>query len=107
MSNVKKVVIEGYMPFDVGGNDDVLRFLGSINLPFNGLNILWKKDKEFYKENEFNGKTCFVPFTIFGDEAISAEYLRHMIGFMNKVGKIEKACYYDKEIGNSVVDLLK
>ena len=80
MSNVKEILIEGFMPFDANENKkEMMELLGMLNLPSIGIRI-------FYNEYKFmtqgTGQYCFYNFIIKGKEALSFPYLKHMVKIM-------------------------
>jgi len=81
MSNIKEVIIEGWMPFDANDNPDLLNFLGKINLPANGLKLSHSgKTKMIPQRN--GGQYYYYEFAINGTEAINWEYLKSVVKTM-------------------------
>ena len=70
MSNAKKVIIEGRMPFDCNENKEVASWLASMNTPMFGLRITWGTQPHWVPNN-MGGRTGFFDFTILGIEAVS------------------------------------
>lgn len=86
MSNVKKVSIKGYMPFDANNNNpNMLRILGQLNLPSLGIRINYNSNNmKMIPNPETNGKYMYYGFEISGQEAVSNEYLYSLISIFRE-----------------------
>lgn len=97
MSNVKAVHVTGKLPFDCTKHHDLARFLAAMNGPVFGLRIVWGSDCE-YRPNAHGGKTCFVPFTVAGEEAVSYDWLVALLkAVVNADGEVSAATARDIE----------
>lgn len=97
MANIKQVELDGWMPFDAGGNPNLLQMLGQLNLPVFGFTIEWGGEK--YVDNKHGGKTCMYRFHVFGEEAVQIGWLRRLVDCIEAVGgKIETR--YCRDIEN-------
>lgn len=85
MSNVKAVSIEGIMPFDAGGNRDLISVIGSIHLPGFGLSLEYGHTTTMVP-NEHGGQTTMYPYRLHGQEAISWGFLDRFTDLIKKVG---------------------
>jgi hypothetical protein len=85
MSNVKRVLIEGRLPFNCNENEALKGWLACMNLPLFGLRITWG-DVEYMMPNEFGGKTAFYDFTIKGKEAVAWDAIDELVAAINEVG---------------------
>jgi len=86
MANVKKVRIEGWMPFTVGEDDAALRELGYLNAPAWGLDITY--GPTVLVPNAGGGQTAYYHFVIAGAEAVSWESIERTINVFQKVGTV-------------------
>ena len=103
MANVKEVVITGYIPFDAGGNVNLINFLGQMNLPTYGLRIIYDGDGK-YVDNAFGGRTFFAHFIVRGREAVRVEWLERFVYLVEEVkGKIIIGKAKDVEQDNAIV----
>lgn len=98
MSNVKRVNIQGSMPWNAAAMNDIERsaimnnWLANMNLPCFGIKITWRITEQYYVENkESNGRCCFIPYSIHGDEAVSYESLFDLVDELKRIGKISIA----------------
>lgn len=122
MPNVKEVQISGWLPFDAGATEDVeaqaegrsgsgasdelLKMLGQISLPTIGIKVEYT-GAERMVPNRWGGQTAMVRFELSGQEAVSADFIRHFVGLVTKVGgQIDSAGYRDIEVGGQWVTLL-
>jgi hypothetical protein len=104
MANVKKVRIEGWMPFTVGEDDAALRELGYLNAPAWGLDITY--GPTVLVPNANGGQTAHYHFTIAGAEAVSWEAIERTIDVFQKAGAVVTlAKAADVEDGNYVQTL--
>ena len=71
MSNVKRVEVQGVMPYDCAGNETIRGWLASMNTPTFGLRIRWGKQPVEMRNNEHGGKTAMFAFEIQGEEAVA------------------------------------
>lgn len=86
MANVKKVWIEGWMPFTVGEDDAALRELGHLNTPSWGLDITY--GGTLMVPNENGGQTAHYHFTVAGAEAVSWDSIERTIDAFQKAGTV-------------------
>jgi hypothetical protein len=86
MANVKKVWIEGWMPFTVGEDDAALKELGHLNAPSWGLDITY--GGTIMVPNANGGQTAHYHFTVAGTEAVSWESIERTIDVFQKVGTV-------------------
>lgn len=100
MANVKRVAIEGVIPFNVPFDSKANQFLGLLNQPSMGLRIHYSKDNTgpTYVPNESGGKTAMFWFLVAGQEAVRDEWLKAMCqAFVNEGGIIKHADVFDAE----------
>lgn len=77
MSNVKKILINGNLPFDCYSNVGLMPYLAALNGPSFGLRIQWGKGEMIPNKN--GGKTATYDFTILGEEAVRFEWYDRLI----------------------------
>lgn len=85
MSNVKHVTITGTVPFDLGQNEDLLKMVGGIHTPSFGLTLSYGKKVESVR-NEHRGETAMYEFGLYGQEAMSFDFLERFITLVKIVG---------------------
>jgi hypothetical protein len=71
MSNVKRVLIEGTLPFDCYEDKDMQGYLALLNGPCVGIRIDWSDDVVEMRDNVHGGRTAFYGFRITGKEALA------------------------------------
>jgi hypothetical protein len=100
MSNIKELIIEGWMPFDANDyNKELLSFIGQLNLPANGFKLSYSGQTK-YMPQENGGKYCFYEFSITGEEAVRWGYLDLLVHTLAKNNCIiEKAQARDLQDG--------
>ena len=85
MSNVKTIEIEGTMPSDAGGDDDLLRMLGMISLPSMGINITYSNGTAVVP-NGRGGRVTMHRFRLHGQEAMAYSFIDLFIDRVKHVG---------------------
>ena len=72
MSNVKRIDINGTLPFDCDNHAEMMRWLAHLNAPGNGVRITYSETPDFIPNPDgTNGQTAMYGFSIFGFEAWS------------------------------------
>ena len=84
MSNVKRITINGKLPYDCADHPDMLRYLAQLNAPGLGLRIRYSETTTLVPnrdvkrtgmptadESPEDGKTTFYGYCIHGEEAVS------------------------------------
>jgi hypothetical protein len=84
MSNVKRITINGTLPYDCDQHPDMMRFLAHLNTPRFGLQLRYSEEPKLIPNSEIkrnmpptydfgppNGKTAVYGFCIAGEEAVS------------------------------------
>ena len=84
MANIKRVLINGELPFDAGGDQELLQVLGQLSLPSMGLKVEWGGHRS--QPNEHGGKTAMYRFTLKGDEAVRDSYLTRFVDLVHRAG---------------------
>lgn len=90
MANVKRIRIEGWLPFDAGQVDheaeanELLRMLGQMILPSMGTRLKWGEEK--FVPNKHGGRTAMYYFALTGVEAMSWDYLDRFKNLVIAVG---------------------
>jgi len=96
MANVKRVFIDGQIPFDIPFDSKANQFLGMLNLPSFGLRIQWGKTKLI--PNSHGGQTCHYDFTITGNEAVRIETILALLqSFVDEKAEIKQVDILDIE----------
>lgn len=108
MSNIKRVLIEGWMPYDAGHKDELLTMLGSLSMPSFGIRIHFNTGgvggSPKYIANRWGGKTAFYRFTVSGEEAVRVEWFVEFCKLIVSVGgEIERGHAHDIEDGYKFV----
>jgi len=85
MANIHRVVIKGWMPFDVGRHEEALKWLGILNTPSYGLRIEYGA-KSMGPVNEHGGRTTYHEFAIRGEEAIWCSGLEKLVAALVEAG---------------------
>lgn len=97
MANVKKVRIVGTIPFDGGGDAELLAQIGRMAFPVFGFKIDIARREEMVP-NDHGGQTAVHKFWVEGEEAVSFSWLR---GFCLRVlkagGTLDVATYAENE----------
>jgi len=105
MSNIKSVQITGRLPFDLSGIDDLLKFLGQCNLPSSGLTFKFNSETDHYLKMDNTGQYAFYNFSIFGEDSISYEYIKHIFLTLTYIGWIERFKVTDVENNEVITDV--
>jgi len=69
VANVKRIRIEGDLPFN-GGDEGMVCFLGWLNTPISGVRITWL-GRSRLEPVENGGRLAFYAFRLEGEEALS------------------------------------
>lgn len=72
MSNIKRVEVTGFAPFDIATRDKGCKVLGVLNGPSFGIHIHWGRGFMCPLKNEYGGQTTYYEFSIEGEEAVNA-----------------------------------
>jgi len=105
MSNIKSVQITGKMPYDLGGVDELIKFLGNCNLPCSGLNFKFDNLSEEDVEISSGGLYGFFDFTITGEESISYEYIKDIFLALTKIRWVDLFKIIDLENNEKILDV--
>lgn len=84
MANLKKIQIAGDLPFDAGGNDDLVRMIGQLNLPAMGTTLRWGRMHTV--PNEQGRRMTVFEFVLSGEEALSWKYLDRFKELVEEAG---------------------
>lgn len=102
MANIKRVFIGGWMPFDGGGSEKLLRYLGTFNLPSVGIRISYAGPARMIP-NEHKGVTTLYQFQLEGEEAMRTEAFIEFADLIRKAkGIIDEASVFDIEANQLV-----
>ena len=102
MAKCKEIKIDGCLPFDVGGSDEMIRILGNLALPCCGLRCAFEHKPFEMRPNEHGGKTAMFNFSITGIESASWDYLKKIIREVEACGgEIYDARARDNDEGNT------
>lgn len=85
MSNVKAINISGDIPFDAGGNADLIRLIGHVHLPSVGTRIEYGGVSRM-EPNEHGGETTMYWFCLHGSEAVPWGFLEEFKRLVELVG---------------------
>jgi hypothetical protein len=86
MSNVKRLTVEGKLPFNCTENYELRQLLGQLNAPLMGIRITWVGSAEHIPNEETGGSTAIVYFTIHGTEAVSYKWIDHLLAVIVNAG---------------------
>lgn len=84
MSNIKRVKITGWVPFDIVSHEEVQPYFAACASPV--INVHVKYEDEKFVPNEFGGKTVMFKFMYFGEEACSFNYFDKFVENLKKCG---------------------
>jgi len=87
MSNVKKVLLSGRLPFNIYEFDECCKLLGQLNAPVSGLRITYG-ELAASVPNEYGGTTAFIEFCISGEEAVSLSWITRLIQEFSRYGTV-------------------
>ncbi len=85
MANVKNVMISGWMPFDGGDNEDLLKFLGFVNLPATGIKIQYPGGHKWL-DGDNGGRLSMYYFVIEGRESLAYAYFERLAEIFEAAG---------------------
>ena len=85
MSNVKKVSIQGQLPFNCQEHYEMRQMLGQLNAPLSGLRVNWLGSCGS-QENGLGGLTEIIAFKILGTEAVSDVWINLLLLSIVKAG---------------------
>ena len=88
MSNTKKIIIEGTLPFNCAENENIKGWLASMNSPCFGLRIKWSGSPKTVP-NEHGGQTAMYDFKIEGTEAVSYDAIEELVDSILEIGELE------------------
>jgi hypothetical protein len=99
MSNVKRIRIEGELPFNCTDDEAMRSKLGTLNGPSIGLRLTWSPRPESLRPNGNGGRTAYYRFFILGEEAVSWEWLRELRATIERLGELFTWLAQDIESG--------
>lgn len=106
MANIKDVSIEGVLPWDMNGHDEMTALLGQLNMPVSGIRIEWGAEFIDPALNEHGGHEVYYDFKIRGQDSVSWQYLDRLVRVIHDCGgKISTAKAKDIENPGGYVDL--
>jgi hypothetical protein len=107
MSNIKEVVIEGYVPFNTYDHPRLNTLLGQVNSPVFGIRVEYQwsgMPGEVQKQNKHGGTTSYMPFQLVGREAVPVEWLELAVSVVAlATGWVTYGVAYDVDDGGRKV----
>jgi len=97
MSNVARVYVKGWIPFDVASHNDACKWLGILNGPSYGLRITYGQQGGGPR-NRNGGVTTYYQFEVSGEEAIWCSGVESLVKALVGAGSVvEEARMMDLE----------
>jgi hypothetical protein len=86
MSNIKRVDIQGTLPFDCYEDKKMQGYLSYMAGPTTGINITWSDHAVDWVPNSFGGQTAFHTFNIKGEDALSWGWFEEFEADVKRLG---------------------
>lgn len=95
MSNIKEVVIEGKLPFNLGDGEEVAKWVGYLHAPSMGFKFEWGSCQMW--PNIWGGSTSMHTYSITGQEAVSDAWIEKLVKEFSKEGPVTACKVRDVE----------
>jgi len=110
MSNVKRIELDLWVPWNCDNSNKLLRVLGLCALPDFGLTAAFYPDESVWAETPWGSKRLYHHLVIWGMEAMRDEYLEDILSEVRRVGGLVADAHvydtgYDETVIQNTVDV--